>query len=298
MQELHMRNSGKVGTQGAVLAGCSCHLASAKPRVLGCERSQELAIRAGSLQVGQQVVSSRETSMPHQYELEPLHRNVPDDDFLHDLRRVASELGSRTVSIRRYDERGRFSASALQRRFGSWHAALSRAGLQRVRYENQPDEVLFANLADIWERLGHQPRMVELTSQTSRLSADTYKRRFGGWRKALAAFVDWANDNTTNTPSATSQDARQLDSGRPRRQGPREPSDRLRFLVMRRDNFSCRICGATPARNPGLNLVVDHISPWDAGGRTVIDNLQTLCERCNGGQSNLPLVEGGAHSRS
>ncbi len=39
-------------------------------------------------------------------------------------------------------------------------------------------------------------------------------------------------------------------------------------------------------------LVVDHVTPWDAGGATVTDNLQTLCETCNGGKSNLPLIDG------
>lgn len=199
---------------------------------------------------------------------------------------------------RRYSEAARSrsgsttitGASALQRRFGSWHAALERAGLKRIRYENRPDEVLFGNLAEVWERLGHQPRMAELTSQSSRISADTYKRRFGGWRNALVAFVEWANAEVSTSP--TSEATTPLEERRPRRPGPREPSDRLRFLVMRRDNFRCRLCGATPARNPGLNLVVDHVTPWDAGGRTIFDNLQTLCEACNGGKSNLPLVEG------
>jgi hypothetical protein len=30
---------------------------------------------------------------------------------------------------------------------------------------------------------------------------------------------------------------------------------------------------------------------WDAGGETEMGNLQTLCEPCNGGKTNLPLME-------
>jgi 5-methylcytosine-specific restriction endonuclease McrA len=59
----------------------------------------------------------------------------------------------------------------------------------------------------------------------------------------------------------------------------------MRFLVMRRDDFKCRICGATPALKPGTVLVIDHILAWESGGETVIENLQTLCEPCNGGKS-------------
>ena len=64
----------------------------------------------------------------------------------------------------------------------------------------------------------------------------------------------------------------------------------MRFLVMRRDDYKCRICGATPALKPGTVLVIDHVMAWESRGETVIENLQTLCEPCNGGKSNLPLT--------
>jgi 5-methylcytosine-specific restriction endonuclease McrA len=61
---------------------------------------------------------------------------------------------------------------------------------------------------------------------------------------------------------------------------------------MRRDSFKCRLCGGSAALKPGTILVVDHIQSWDSGGETVAENLQTLCEPCNRGKSNLQLVEG------
>jgi 5-methylcytosine-specific restriction endonuclease McrA len=60
--------------------------------------------------------------------------------------------------------------------------------------------------------------------------------------------------------------------------------------VLRRDNFSCQACGASPAKTPGVILHVDHIRPWSEGGETVFENLHTLCEPCNIGRSNLPLT--------
>jgi 5-methylcytosine-specific restriction endonuclease McrA len=62
---------------------------------------------------------------------------------------------------------------------------------------------------------------------------------------------------------------------------------RLRFLVMRRDNFKCKICGISPAADPKIILHVDHIKAWANGGETVIENLQTLCSVCNIGKSDL-----------
>ena len=67
----------------------------------------------------------------------------------------------------------------------------------------------------------------------------------------------------------------------------REIGLQLRFKVFKRDNFKCCICGASPAKDPDVELHVDHIIPWSKGGETVYENLQTLCSKCNIGKSNL-----------
>ena len=62
---------------------------------------------------------------------------------------------------------------------------------------------------------------------------------------------------------------------------------RLRFKVLSRDNFKCCACGASPAKDPSVELHVDHIIPWSKGGETELENLQTLCSKCNLGKSDL-----------
>lgn len=52
-------------------------------------------------------------------------------------------------------------------------------------------------------------------------------------------------------------------------------SNELRWKVWEKDNFTCQICGSR------TNLSVDHIYPESAGGKTTLDNLQTLCRTCN-----------------
>lgn len=59
-------------------------------------------------------------------------------------------------------------------------------------------------------------------------------------------------------------------------------SKKLRFLVLERDNYTCRACGATP--KDGAKLVMDHVVPVDWGGTTDFDNLQALCMDCNEGK--------------
>lgn len=61
-------------------------------------------------------------------------------------------------------------------------------------------------------------------------------------------------------------------------------NDDIRYNVLKRDNYSCQICGATA--KDGAKLHVDHIIPVSKGGKTVMSNLQTLCEQCNVGKSN------------
>jgi len=61
-------------------------------------------------------------------------------------------------------------------------------------------------------------------------------------------------------------------------------NDDIRYNVLKRDNYSCQICGVTS--KDGAKLHVDHIVPVSKGGKTVMSNLQTLCEQCNVGKSN------------
>ena len=58
----------------------------------------------------------------------------------------------------------------------------------------------------------------------------------------------------------------------------------LRYQIMKRDNFKCVLCGASPAKDPSIELHIDHIIPWSKGGESTIDNLQTLCSVCNLGK--------------
>ncbi len=61
-------------------------------------------------------------------------------------------------------------------------------------------------------------------------------------------------------------------------------TDRLRVTILRRDGSRCKMCGASAAA--GATLHIDHITPVSLGGRTVPENLQTLCQSCNLGKSN------------
>ena len=63
-------------------------------------------------------------------------------------------------------------------------------------------------------------------------------------------------------------------------------SDKLRYQILKRNNFKCCACGASPAKDPSVELHIDHIVPYSKGGKTIIENLQTLCSKCNLGKSD------------
>ena len=55
-----------------------------------------------------------------------------------------------------------------------------------------------------------------------------------------------------------------------------------RYDILRRDHYRCQICGRR--QSDGAKLEVDHIIPVSKGGKTVDENLQTLCHECNQGK--------------
>lgn len=58
----------------------------------------------------------------------------------------------------------------------------------------------------------------------------------------------------------------------------------LREQIMKRDNYTCQLCGKYMPDEVGLHI--DHIIPVSKGGKTVASNLQVLCSKCNGSKSN------------
>ncbi|MGE0378227.1 MAG: homing endonuclease associated repeat-containing protein [Planctomycetaceae bacterium] len=210
--------------------------------------------------------------------LTPWNKGFSDDELLADLKRVAEALGKRTVRSEEYHDHSRFTARLLERRFGSWNNALEAAGLEISQRQNIPDIEFFENMEAVWCALGRQPRRHELVKPFSKIHGRTYEKRFGGWRKALEAFIAYANSDqvvaTDSLPASKSVPDRRF------------PDLRLRFRVMSRDSFRCQACGRSPATTPNVVLHVDHVIPWSKNGKTTESNLRTLCDKCNLGKGD------------
>src|SRR5439155_25537436 len=140
----------------------------------------------------------------------------------------------------------------VKKRFGSWNLELAAAGLNVTAVHELPDAELFDNLREVWIKLGRQPRKREMMRPFSRLTHSPYVRRFGSWLSAMRTFAEITETSAAELASTEMASSR----------GPRDPSLRLRFLVMRRDRFKCVVCGRSPASDPAVVLHVDHTLAW------------------------------------
>ena len=230
------------------------------------------------------------------------YSNLSIDELIADLVRVANNLGTASITTTQYEMYGKYSYNTYCKVFGCWDKALSASGLESTGYTKVISDLnLFSNIEEMWIALGRQPKVRDFIQGHSKYSINAYYNHFGSWHNALVAFIDYINNDLNNIPSAQEtvdngfcapdtpavKKERSKKDVHPTHETKRDIGLKMRFLVMKRDNFKCCLCGASPAKDPSVVLHVDHIIPWSKGGETVIENLQTLCSNCNVGKGNM-----------
>ena len=213
------------------------------------------------------------------------HRNTPDRILLADLRKTAKRLGKKHVSFDEYEAEGEYYAGTFCTRFGGWNAALVKAGLKVKKLSWIPNNELMMNLKNVWDTLGRQPVEFDMRSPISLYCSATYAKHFGSWRHALNAFVKFIKKGKYKP----AKELKNLPAIKPKKKPAKKinihVNKSMRFDVLRRDNYKCRLCGASPATDPKVTLHVDHIIPASKGGGSILENLQTLCSDCNIGKA-------------
>lgn|GEM_PF-367798 len=232
---------------------------------------------------------------------------VTKEILLDELRRVAAIAPRVSLTYHVYKTNGgTFSRKPFKSHFGSWTKAVNAAGGLSGRQQKYSNDELFDEIQRLWEQFGRQPTGLEM-QQSGKISTYTYALRFGSWTKAVYAFCEDRNSDSALTPppapeppiafqAPTEPDKKEPPVASPSAESApqfivhhrtaRSVPKRLRWRVFARDNFTCRGCGRSPAKH-GVVLEADHVVAWTNGGETVLENLQTLCEVCNSGKSNL-----------
>lgn len=200
-----------------------------------------------------------------------------------ELKRIQRIIGEKPITKKDIDKYGRAAWSTYFRKFGSFSNALKAAGLKSSRIMNPKTDDMMRAVIELWtktlETEGRRPLMSDLKKYGIPYSQDTYRRKFGNWRKVLITAYnsvdkqvdDIAHENQSNK----SQTKNRTKTAR------EEISIRKRFLVFKRDSFSCVLCRRSGV---GVKLEVDHKIPLAKGGSNSLDNLQTLCFECNRGK--------------
>ena len=118
-----------------------------------------------------------------------------------------------------------------------------------------------------------------------------YRSKFGTWRNAREAFVEFINTSADQTQEIEKAGLVEEMAEVPeekeiifKHKTKRIPSERLKVQVLMRDGNKCRLCGVTVT---GENIHFDHILAWSKGGETVLENMQVLCELHNLAKGNL-----------
>ncbi len=99
----------------------------------------------------------------------------------------------------------------------------------------------------------------------------------------IKIFIEDIYCNTIR-PSDLTVTSEQKNKKNNNKRDPLSPS--LRYEVLTRDKYVCKGCGAC---GPNVEVEVDHIIPVSRGGKDTLDNLQTLCFKCNRGKGDKVL---------
>ena len=221
-----------------------------------------------------------------QFEYEIYNKSISDEELLFDLKRVFDIFDTKNLTMKQYSIYGKYNCSTFIRRFGTWNKTLEKLKISPFQ-QFYTEKNLFQNIKNVWIKKGKTPTRRDMDNKNfSNISSGAYLRKYGKWSDALKAFVEYINivDNQEQNIVVFPQ-KRENNNHITKR----DINLRLRFKVLMRDNFKCCICGASPAKDSSVELHVDHIKPWSKGGETTIDNLQTLCSKCNLGKSDLDM---------
>lgn len=225
------------------------------------------------------------------------------EEMLQELEKVAEKHGYEEFGWRDFNLIANISASPIKKEFGSWKNALSELkkilqnkGLDLYPRKVPPNRIhsnrdLFEEMERIWNILDHRPSKTEWGLLNPKISYNTYRQRFGGWREACLEFIEYKSSGIDSDDQKEDfvQTKANYQKKKYKQEDTRSIPLSIRLKVMERDNFRCVLCGRCPATDVGVKLHLDHIIPFSKGGKSTEENLQTLCQDCNLGKSDRIL---------
>lgn len=228
---------------------------------------------------------------------------IPRDKIIKELEDAAKVFDYITFGKRDFNKVANINYATVIRHFGSWNKAIEflKEHLKRNNKELLPrrqkyfsEKALFDEMERVWILIGHRPSKTEWFASNPKYSYATYRRYFNGWTNACLKFIEYKMGGEILTDSSklkhnsfqTKQHKRRIEINT---EDTRTIPLGIRLKVLNRDKFRCVFCGRSPAINIGVQLHIDHKVPFSEGGKSILENLQTLCFECNLGKSNKKI---------
>ena len=191
---------------------------------------------------------------------------------------VYNKKGDNLFTFKYYNQNGKYGKKAIVNHFGTWNNLLLMLNIPITKeIEHLSKQDIFNVIKKVWIELKRQPTLYEF-EKYGKHTKKIIAKNFGTWNNALSQFCEYQKLLGESTFDADTPYNHKTN---------RVPSAQLRLKVLKRDNYRCVKCGRSPANTPNLELHVDHILAYSKGGETTLKNLQTLCQDCNLGKSDL-----------
>ncbi len=116
------------------------------------------------------------------------------ETIIQEIRRVAQELGSSTLSKVQFKLRSNISEYHINKYFDSWNEAVKAANLTVTDVSRISDDEIFREMAKAFEKCGEICSTIKF-NKLCKYSYSLYRSRFGKWNDTLLAFKAWLSDS-------------------------------------------------------------------------------------------------------
>ncbi len=212
------------------------------------------------------------------FDINAKRHRLSDDELLSSVKKYAEKIGYRYFPSTEYDkwkEKIGHSATIVSR-FGSWKKTLLLLGIEGGREHYNPEQ-LIKNLEIVWKQLGFPPGKRQIGKYGEKISESPYKQIWGSVHSACQFLAKYHEGKITKEELLKGNASANIRHSVPLK---------IRWEVLKRDNYKCRKCGRSPSVDHKVRLEVDHKIPVAKNGQNDIENLWTLCWECNQGKKD------------
>ncbi|MBI4079349.1 MAG: HNH endonuclease [Candidatus Levybacteria bacterium] len=227
---------------------------------------------------------------------------IPREKIIDELAKVSETYNHTRFTSKEFLRNASIGHQTVFREFVTWDAAMDcltdylkqknitlKPRTKPKRKDAYTQKQIFDEMQRIWSQIGHRPSKIEWEQTNPKINYNTVRRHFNGWTNACLRFIEYiTGENNIVENIDASVEKINMDKNRI----IYKPEDNrtiplgTRLKILARDNFRCVYCGKSPSTDIGTKLHIDHIIPFSKGGKSIEENLQTLCLECNFGKSN------------